>query len=180
MMTQSGWQSQILTDSFGQAQLRVHAQCRKLQDDVQFQFRWSDPAKEMRTLEVGAQRPLSRADLIWQGTCAEVFWGEVGSESYFELNANHLRQWNIYRFTNYRQPQPPQASAVFHVQEIQIIDTEISIVVRGPWQKSSWELGFASVVVTPDQKLLYFSESKAPGKPDFHWRGLRTLKLQKD
>ena len=45
----------------------------------------------------------SRKDELWQTTCCEFFLGIQHSPQYWEFNLSPSGDWNIYRFTNYRQ-----------------------------------------------------------------------------
>ncbi|RMF26474.1 MAG: hypothetical protein D6756_03650, partial [Cyanobacteria bacterium J083] len=44
-----------------------------------------------------------RQDQLWQTTCCEFFLGLENSSQYWEFNLSPRADWNIYRFTDYRQ-----------------------------------------------------------------------------
>jgi hypothetical protein len=44
-----------------------------------------------------------RRNLLWKETCMEVFLGEKGSVRYWEFNLSPSGNWNVYRFTSYRE-----------------------------------------------------------------------------
>jgi hypothetical protein len=49
-----------------------------------------------------AQIP-TRQDDLWQHTCFEFFLGCKGSPRYWEVNLSPAGDWNVYRFSDYRQ-----------------------------------------------------------------------------
>lgn len=61
---------------------------------------------------------LNRADGLWGSTCFEMFWSAPASLAYWELNLSPWGGWNVYEFSNYRQPQPPQPSKTFQVRRL--------------------------------------------------------------
>jgi hypothetical protein len=67
---------------------------------------------------------LYRARNLWEQNCLELFWGFEGDTSYFELNlslaAHLLGAWNLYEFTDYRTPEPPQDSQAFDLISLKI------------------------------------------------------------
>jgi hypothetical protein len=50
-----------------------------------------------------ASTNLNRQDDLWQDTCFEFFLGLKGSPSYWEVNLSPAGDWNVYRFSDYRQ-----------------------------------------------------------------------------
>jgi hypothetical protein len=46
---------------------------------------------------------LTRRDDLWQETCFEFFLGLEGSLAYWEFNLSPSGDWNVYRFSDYRQ-----------------------------------------------------------------------------
>jgi hypothetical protein len=47
--------------------------------------------------------PSERRYRLWKETCLELFLAEKGSVRYWEFNLSPAGNWNVYRFTSYRQ-----------------------------------------------------------------------------
>jgi hypothetical protein len=117
----------------------------------------------------GAGAP-ARADELWRSTCFEAFWGEVGSKSYWELNLSPAGdRWNLYRFEDYRVPQPPEASDDFTLETLSIREGVLEATLAARESIGGVEAALCAVVVTGEGPRFYALAH--PGdKPDFHLR----------
>lgn len=119
---------------------------------------------------------LTRADNLWKTTCFEAFWAVPGFSHYWELNisANSPR-WNLYRFEDYRLPQPPQASKDFEMDSLSTTDQTLECKLLGNSVHAKFEASLCAVVRTADSTH-YYSTNHAGEKADFHNRVSFTLR----
>ncbi len=143
------------------------------EDTLQILFELRDPRKEVigglqvRDLQ-GSQ--VEREDGLWKSTCFEAFWGEVGSPAYWELNLSPSGdKWNLYRFSDYRVPQPPARSEDFELKRVHVREGIIVCELQGVRSFGKFEASLCAVVCT-ESGPNYFSVSHAGTKADFHLR----------
>jgi hypothetical protein len=63
--------------------------------------------------------PPGRRNRLWMETCLEFFLAEKGSVRYWEFNLSPAGNWNVYRFTSYREgmrEEPAFGSLPFRVR----------------------------------------------------------------
>lgn len=110
-----------------------------------------------------------RADELWRTTCFEAFWGRPGEPGYWELNvAPSGGRWNLYRFDEYRTPQPPRASGDFDMTTLRTTDTTLDVRLRA-YVEGPFEASLCAVVRT-EAGPTYFAALHAGDKADFHDR----------
>lgn len=139
-----------------------------------------DPAAHSKTGQ--------RKDSLWTTTCFELFLrqqndGKTDSwqkESYLELNVSAEGDWNLYRFSGYRQraqtdskvesgDQPPQIS-ITHIGP-QRLDVEILCCLSQNCPIATHEHGWfqpTCVLETKDGEKSYWSTAHPSAQPDFH------------
>ena len=54
------------------------------------------------SIPTAAEAP-RRRDRLWEETCLELFLGTEDSDRYWEFNLSPSGNWNVYRFTRYRE-----------------------------------------------------------------------------
>lgn len=141
-----------------------------------------------------------RCDGLWQHTCFEAFVGLAGSDAYWEFNLSPALDWNVYRFSGFRQGQQPElayghlpltvmgpraapAAADCRYQppkallEIELLCAlppalDDSLSPAGPL-----ELGLSAVLESRDRQLSYWALQHPGAEPDFHDRRGWLLRL---
>lgn len=116
-----------------------------------------------------------RTDEIWRTTCFELFVGGSG-EAYLEINLSPSGAWAAYTFTGYREGMTDApADALIKVEReparlILVADIRCDLPPQVP-------IGMTAVIEETDGVIRYWATSFAPGKPDFHAPGVRSLIL---
>lgn len=119
----------------------------------------------------------SRMDQLWEHTCFEAFIALRSSSSYWELNVSPSGDWNLYRFSDYREGQIREEK----VEQIQfnrsqsgknlILHVVLDLKKVLPELKSeALDVGLTAVLETLDQKKSYWAAQHCGSKPDFHLR----------
>ena len=114
-----------------------------------------------------------RADNLWRTTCFELFVTGEGS-SYREYNFSPSGQWAAYRFDGYRtgmHPIPAEMETELY-QENNGLQFSVKIKTEFP---NPVLVGLTAVIEETDGELRYWSNTFAPGKPDFHAAAVRSL-----
>lgn len=113
---------------------------------------------------------LIRAHELWKDTCFELFFSEPGSGEYFECNVNVKGKWNVYAFTAYRNPMPPQEVPVFRVTSVRVGEGILAAEIVGELPlPRTLECGLSAVINTTQGEFFYATSHKST-KPDFHMR----------
>lgn len=125
----------------------------------------------------------SRADLLWQKTCFEIFFRSPKQKEYFEVNLNELGQWNIYRFDSYRKPTPPipVSEAIltyFEYSENQsLVNAEMTIKDFFTTDSADHlDVNLTAVLKLTQSLTSYWAFKHADPQPDFHHQDCFTLK----
>lgn len=113
---------------------------------------------------------LVRADGLWQSTCFEAFFAAAGSNAYYEINIAFDGRWNLYRFDDYRSPQPPRSSDDFSMTELKTVPGRLDATLMSKLPVQTWETSLCAVLKTRAGETFYFSTHHAGPKPDFHRR----------
>jgi hypothetical protein len=93
----------------------------------------------------------ARRQGLWQETCFEFFLGVKDAPGYWEFNLSPARDWNVYRFSDYRQgmaAEPAMTSLPFGVhrgEDFLRLDLEVDLAVIVPAGRTL-ELCLAAVV----------------------------------
>lgn len=146
--------------------------------DLQLEFRLGDPSKlVLDSLRSHAGTEAFRADGLWNSTCFEAFWGIPGDLGYWELNlAASQPKWNLYRFSNYRQPAPPEESRDFELINWEATSTSLVCLLRGKEKLPALEASLC-VILRTAQATHFYSSNHAGAEPDYHLRKSFTLHL---
>jgi len=113
---------------------------------------------------------LGRQNELWKATCFEVFISRPSEIAYWEFNFSKDKAWNIYHFTDYRQPAPPKESEDFEIQSIEWMDNNLQVQIKSKLQFSQIEANFCAVLKLKTGETHYFSSLHTSQKPDFHQR----------
>jgi hypothetical protein len=118
-----------------------------------------------------------RADELWKTTCFEAFFGVAGDSKYWELNLSPSKKsWNLYKFEDYRSPQPPTPSKDFELIKVLATSSTLEAEFNSKLNWKSVEASLA-VVVRTETATHYFALAHAGPKPDFHLRKSFILKM---
>ncbi len=147
---------------------------------LRLQFMLDDPAwalQDAPKARVWPSHELERANGLWKTTCFEAFFGEEGSESYWELNLSGSGKWNLYRFNAYRSPQPPTPSNDFTILELRTNPGGLHCLLRPNVKLERLEASLCAVLRTVSGTN-YLALRHAGAKADFHLRNSFCLKVR--
>jgi hypothetical protein len=116
-----------------------------------------------------------RKDRLWEETCLEFFLGIKDSEAYWEFNLSPSGDWNVYRFTSWREgmrEEPAIASLPFAVRREPealglSLDLDIGKIVP---PRMDIEIAAAAVVKTAKGGTSHWALVHPGPRPDFHRR----------
>lgn len=120
---------------------------------------------------------LRREHNLWKTTCFEAFFARAGEAAYWELNVSASGGWNLYRFSAYREPQPPAVSEDFKLAELRAGGGLVRCRLEPRIAPCALEASLCVVARTEGDAIAYFSTKHAGNKPDFHLRESFTLKV---
>jgi len=121
-------------------------------------------------------------DRLWEDTCLELFLGTEDSVHYWEFNLSPSGNWNVYRFTGYREgmgEEPAIASLPYDVRkdpEALVLTAEIELGKIVPPGKGLAATA-AAVIRTTDGGKSHWAPAHPSAYPDFHRRDGFTLLL---
>lgn len=116
-----------------------------------------------------------RRDLLWEHTCFEAFLGLPDQKDYWELNVSPSGDWNLYRFSGYREngvPEPAIPAPVVRVQPSAFgLRCSVHVDLRQFWPRSVVpHIGLTMVVEELGGALSYWALSHPGDEADFHDR----------
>lgn len=136
-------------------------------------FTLRGPLHHLR-IPLPAKHP-ERRDNLWQESCFEFFFAEVGSEVYWEVNLAPSGHWNVFRFDSYRQGMQREENVaslpcriVFSPQTFTLkaaLDLGCMSLRDKPMQA-----GISAVLQSKSNNLSCWALAHPCGKPDFHDR----------
>jgi hypothetical protein len=113
---------------------------------------------------------VARRDGLWQATCVEAFLQPSGLQKYYEFNFALTPAWNGYEFTEYRKPQPPEATADFVLKAMSWNSEQKHLIVRlennSGYQK--FQAGLTAILQEKSGNKHYYAVAHKGPKPDFH------------
>jgi len=123
-----------------------------------------------------------RRNGLWEETCLEFFLAAENAGGYREFNLSPSGDWNVYRFTSYRQGMVEEqafASLPFRVERrpgalglsLEFGLDKIKLASR------PLEVAVSAVVKPVDSALTYWALRHPGPEPDFHHRGGFIIKL---
>jgi hypothetical protein len=116
-----------------------------------------------------------RKERLWEGTCFESFLCAADSGAYWELNLSPSGNWNVYRFTGYREGMREEAAysslpfAVRWNPEALVLTAEFNVGQIIPAGETI-EAGVAAVIGTIDGGKSHWALVHPVPRPDFHRR----------
>lgn len=121
-----------------------------------------------------AHQPTRRHNL-WQATCFEVFLGRQNDPAYWEINLAPAGDWNLYRFSGYRQGMEEDAAIAALPSQIdrqpQVLAISLAIDAAAlDLAATPLQLGLAAVLLARDGGVSHWALGHPAGKPDFHDR----------
>lgn len=116
---------------------------------------------------------IQRTDKIWQHTCFEIFLAQRSSPEYWEFNFSPSGNWNVYRFSGFRQGMRQETafkSLPFKVQRLSedILRLTVIIDLNLISVNSEIDVGISTVLERKDGVKSYWSLSHPREVPDFH------------
>jgi hypothetical protein len=126
------------------------------------------------SIPIVAEAP-RRKDRLWEETCLELFLGTGDSEAYWEFNLSPSGNWNVYRFTRYREGMREETAIAllpYNVRrdsEALVLTAEIGIGKIVPPDKSL-AASVAAVIRTTDGGKNHWALAHPSSRPDFHRR----------
>lgn len=126
------------------------------------------------SIPAAAETP-RRKDRLWEETCLELFLGTADSGEYWELNLSPSGNWNVYRFTRYREGMREETaipSLPFDVRrdpEALLLTVELCIGRIVPAGKDI-AVAVAAVIGTTDGGKSHWALVHPSSRPDFHRR----------
>ncbi|HET9335438.1 MAG TPA: DOMON-like domain-containing protein [Sphingomicrobium sp.] len=114
-----------------------------------------------------------RTDELWRITCFELFVATEGT-GYREYNFSPSGQWAAYEFDDYRTGMRDLPVEI--ETELWNGDNELqfSAEIKSEFPNPA-HVGLTAVIEETDGVIRYWATSFAPGKPDFHAAGVRSL-----
>lgn len=120
-------------------------------------------------------RKPQRKDELWKHTCFEAFIKPMGpnfKDQYWEINFSPSGDWNIYRFTSYRDGMTKEEA----IQSLHPASTNhgnqwrLGCEIWVPaWAKATaLEIGLTSVIEETSGGISYWAIHHAGPQPDFH------------
>ena len=121
-----------------------------------------------------ADRPARRHGL-WEETCFEFFLGVRDAPQYWEFNLSPAGDWNVYRFTGYRQGMAEETALTSLPVSIRrgsdwlqvALDLDVEKIVAAD---QPLEVGIAAVVKLAGDGLTYWALIHPGPQADFHRR----------
>jgi len=133
------------------------------------------------SIPAAAETP-RRRDRLWEETCFELFLGAADSDAYWEINLSPSGDWNVYRFTRYREGMREETDitslpfAVRRDPEALLLTAEIGIGKIVPAGKVL-AATVAVVIRTSDGGRSHWAPIHPASRPDFHRRDGFSLTL---
>lgn len=126
------------------------------------------------SIPAAAEAP-RRQGRLWEKTCLELFLGKEDSGRYWEFNLSPSGNWNVYRFTRYREgmrEEPAITSLPFDVRtdpDALLLAAEFGIGKIVPAGKDL-AVTVAAVIRTIDGGKSHWAPVHPASRPDFHRR----------
>jgi hypothetical protein len=134
---------------------------------------------EMTAIALAPVNPTpQRRDHLWETTCFECFLAPQNSSQYWEFNLSPSRDWNCYRFEDYRTGMIPETAwpgSPFQIdQQVAqnkryLLNCQIDLNLLFP-EPVPLQLGITLVIAQTDGTVSYWALSHPGPKADFHQR----------
>ena len=133
------------------------------------------------SIPIDAEAP-RRKDRLWEETCLELFLGTEDSGRYWEFNLSPSGNWNVYRFTGYREGMREETAIPSLPFDVRVgpdsleLSMELDVGTILPAEETL-RVGVAAVVKTVDGRTIRLALSHPGPRPDFHQRDGFTLRI---
>lgn len=154
-----------------EADIRIAVRIDPLPEAVSVHYRLTGPLQRLE-LPAAADVP-TRKDDLWQNTCFECFIRRQGEAGYREFNFSPSGDWNIYRFTGYREGMTPEQAVARLPMKMQQdpqmfeLTTVIDRVTLG-LQDHPLQMAVCAVTRTRNGDVGYWAVHHPVARPDFH------------
>lgn len=126
------------------------------------------------SIPAAAEAP-RRRDRLWEETCLELFLGTADSGEYWEFNLSPSGDWNVYRFTRYREGMREESAIASLPFDVRIgpdalehsMELDLGKIIPAG---ETIEAGVAVVVKTVKEGSNYWALVHPGPRPDFHRR----------
>ena len=122
---------------------------------------------------------------LWAHTCFEAFVAIEDAAAYHEFNFSPSGEWAAYAFRSYRDGALLEDETVAPVIVVHAAGGRLALDADVPLERLSprhsrapLQLGLSAVVEGTDGTLSYWALRHPAGKPDFHQRDSRVLRLE--
>ena len=117
----------------------------------------------------------TRKHELWQTTCFEFFIGIEHSPKYWEFNLSPTGDWNIYRFSNYRQEMEEETAftslpfkVIQQLNSLNInLEINLDLIIE---QNTALEIGISTVIESSEGTISYWALTHPEKIADFHNR----------
>jgi hypothetical protein len=118
---------------------------------------------------------------LWQETCFEWFLSPSGSKRYWEFNISPTGDWNVYRFSDYRQEMTTEGelslAVTSHREATSLIIKAEFDLARLSLMEQKLDIGISAVVKEKTGRMSFWALTHLAEKADFHLRNSFTLAL---
>lgn len=124
----------------------------------------------------------ARRNGLWEKTCLEFFLAARNANRYWEFNLSPSGDWNVYRFSSYRQgmrEEPAFMSLPFRVKsEPSALRLSLELGLdKITLAKQALEVAVSAVIRSIDGTMTYWALNHPGPQPDFHRRDSFFIKL---
>ncbi len=117
----------------------------------------------------------TRKHELWEETCFEFFMGIADSSQYWEFNLAPSGNWNIYRFSDYRQGMTEELAFSslpfkFETKNNSLslnLELDLSLIISF---NQAVEIGITTVIKDSNNELTYWALTHSKKEADFHQR----------
>lgn len=136
-------------------------------DQIEVQFTWPKEWDFVLSQTLSTQ-VAERRNELWKTTCFEAFFKDPHSSKYWELNMSPKGDWNIYAFTDYREPQPPQADYTAKLTRFNFGLGKLTAQLILPQINSNFLISLNCIIEELNGSKAYWALAHQTDKPDFH------------
>jgi hypothetical protein len=122
-----------------------------------------------------ASTEATRKDNLWQNTCFEFFLGIVNSPIYWEFNFSPAGNWNVYRFSDYREGMKVEPAFSSFPFQFTRESNHLSLKLKTDLDKiinnsQTIEIAITMVIKDDHDNISYWAIKHQGSEADFHRR----------
>lgn len=125
---------------------------------------------DIAALKIPPQSASTPTDDLWKHTCFELFFMELGEDSYQEYNFSPSTAWNHYYFSDYREKVEGAKNRPV-IKTLQSATTLQLAVEVSLGTEEELDAALAAVIEDANGKLTYWALRHTCEEPDFHDSG---------